>query len=131
MTNRSKRLLIFLLVGPAIGELIALWLVLYWDKPLELRPRALLGAIGIYPAVLLFAALPALLVAILDDILLERLRGPMRAAACAAAGYAVAYAPAFVAFFHEAQGAAFTFALGLAGAIPGAACSLLAGRRDT
>jgi hypothetical protein len=124
-----KRFLIFALLGPPLGMLTGMWVmlpVLNWSQggaavfdyhQLELMPLAYV--VGL---------LPALLAAAFDGVLANR-RVRFRPLWCALFGFAVGFLPLvgarWVGFLHGSLDAS----LGLVGAAPAAICSWLSGEK--
>jgi hypothetical protein len=116
-----KRLWIFLLVGPFVGFVVALF------------PGHAMTMMAPYffavmlPVAYLAGAVPALLVCIVDHHLSDKLGDFTRAAVTALAGY-ISVAAMFAVYDEQVSG--WIAQVGFAGAIPGAFCSLMSAEKQ-
>jgi hypothetical protein len=124
-----KRFLIFALLGPPLGMLTAMWVllpVLNWSQ----------GGAAVFdyhefdlmPLAYVVGLLPALLAAAFDGVLAKR-KVRFRPIWCALFGFAVGFLPLvgarWVGFLHGSLDAS----LGLVGAAPAVICSWLSGKK--
>jgi hypothetical protein len=121
-----KRFLIFAVVAPPLGFIIAFWVMLQIANWMAGAPSTFdLQHVAMLPTVYVFGVIPALLIAWFDHVL-AKLQMSYRIALTALFAYALSYVPLLGAFqlgfMHEPSAGL----LGLIGAVPAAACSWLA-----
>ena len=124
-----KRILIFASVSPALGFIIAFWVLLQIANWIAGAPTTFdLQQVRMLPTVYMFGVIPALLVAWFDHVLAKR-EMSHRIALTALFANALSYVPLLGAFqlgfTHEPS----AILLGPIGAVPAAVCSWLATER--
>ena len=121
-----KRFVIFAVVAPPLGFIIAFWVMLQIANWMAGGPSTFdLQHVVMLPTVYVFGVIPALLFAWFDHVLAKR-QVSYRIALTALFAYAVSYVPLLAVsqlkFLHEPSAVLF----GLVGAVPAAVCSWLA-----
>jgi hypothetical protein len=124
----GKRMLLFALIGPFIGFVMAFWVMLpLLTAALGDQPGASLGQLGILPAAYFIGALPAALTGAIDDLLARRsLRPIWRPLWTGLAGYLLGFAPILGGLLMGFMHGPILLLFGLIGAVPALVCSLVA-----
>lgn len=121
-----KRFLIFAVVGPPLGFVMAFWVMLQVANWALGSPSTFdLHQVVLLPAAYLVGMIPALLTAWFDHVL-ARIDVPYRIGLTAAFAYAISYVPLVAALTMGFVHGPFVLLLGLVGAVPAALCSWLA-----
>lgn len=124
-----KRVLIFAILGPALGFVTLFWGLLQAFNGLLGAPGTFdLHQIVLLPAVYMLGIVPALVTAAFDHALARR-RARLRILWTALFGYAAAYLILLTAWLDGFVHGPYLLAFGLVGAVPGAICSWLSGAR--
>lgn len=119
-----RRYLIFALLGPPLGLLVGLFVLLPLLNGGEFDFD--FGNIALLPAAYLLGMVPALLAAQCDSVLATR-GTKWRSLWTALAAYVLSFLPIAAALAHTRLGHPVLLLHGLVGAIPGYVCSRLAG----
>jgi Family of unknown function (DUF5413) len=128
--RRMKRLLIFAVVVPPLGFVVAFWVMLQIANWLVGAPSTFdLRQVVMLPMVYVLGVIPALLMAWFDHVLAQR-QMPYRIALTASFAYALSYVPLLGAFQLGFMHGPLVALFGLIGAVPAALCSWLASERS-
>jgi hypothetical protein len=120
--NFAKRVLLFVLIGPFLGFVMAFWVMLpLLSVSLGEQPGAALGQIVILPAAYAAGVLPAALTGAIDHLLASR---PWRPLWTGLAGYMLGFVPILAALLMGFMHGPYVLLFGLIGAVPAAICSI-------
>jgi hypothetical protein len=129
-----KRLLVFVLLGPPLGMLTGLLGLLpivsfFLGDPASIDVHQITALPALIPVAYVIGLAPALLVGLLDEALYRWDIGH-RILWCAVFGFAVSFLPLLTSLMIGFIHGPFLLLFGLIGAVSGAVCSWLAGRKE-
>lgn len=124
-----RRFVVFAVLFPLLAFIVAFWgmlQILNWA--LGEKSTADYHQLVLLPLAYVLVLLPAMLTAVVDDVLARR-NTRFRILWTALAGYVFIFTPLLAALLTGSIHGPYLFLFGLIGAVPGAVCSWLAGRK--
>ena len=118
----ARRMLLFVLIGPFLGFVMAFWVMLpLLSTALGEQPSAAFGQLVILPAAYAAGALPAALTGAIDHSLAGRSWRPLWTGL---AGYMLGFGPILAALLMGFVHGPYLVLFGLIGAVPALICSI-------
>jgi hypothetical protein len=119
----AKRVLLFVLLGPLLGFVMAFWVMLpIASLALGEGANVDLGQVMILPIAYIVGAAPAALAGAIDHLMAGKIRRPLWTAL---AGYMLGFVPILAGLLMGFMHGPFLLVFGLIGAVPALVCSLM------